>query len=131
MMKILKYFKHSVNFYWHTGNKKIAVLGAVAGASINLITLLPVLGESAFIFIIAVFLADFFLIIISIVYFMFTPAILHNEIIDEYFVIFYICMIIALLFNRFITNFLAEKFFQYDLSTFKMEDNQGVILQKP
>lgn len=114
----IKYLKNSLSFYWHTGEKKIALGAGGIGILLSILFLVVTVGTNGIALIFAI-IADKLIAWGLLLYIFFIRNIIPSEMvlqeIDTYFLEYLIYIVIAILLNRMIINLVAEKIFAYNL----------------
>lgn len=109
-----KYLKHSIYFYWYTDHKNIAITGAVIGSLINFLVLFASAGPNAAAFVLLILL-DNAMFAILLIYIILRNFFGMPGWFDENAALVILGFIIGWLVNRFVVNFLAERYFKYEI----------------
>lgn len=114
----IKYLKNSLPYYWHTGEKKIALGAGAIGVVVSILFLIVTVGQNAIVLILAL-MADKVMVLALLLYLFFVRQIGAIQIfmgkIDAFFLENFIYILIGILLNRVIINVVAEKVFKYNL----------------
>ena len=125
-MRYIKYLKNSLAFYWHTGEKKLALVSGGVAILFSSIVLLIEAGGSAFVLIMMLFFEKLLVIFFTLyllIFRSFMPSV-FTHFIDKFFIPYIGIMILLLILDRVIINIVAEKFFGYDLINNKPKNNR-------